>query len=271
MSLAYFPLYADDFEADTAHLTLEEDGAYNRLLRLCWRTPGCSLPNDRAWIHRKMRARTDAEKAVVDIVLDEFFTVEKNRISNARLMKEWLAANAAHDRRKNAGKKGGSAKALKTNNSKPSNAEAKPKQPEPEPEPEPVSEDTSVSSRRKTSQNEGFDEFWSLWPSKVSKDAARKAWAKLSRENKEKAYRAVRGGWFERWREGSPDANPIHAASFLDGKRWNDEFSPPQLKAINGGRHDRTQFDIAHREYARRVGAGEIDRGPDPSDPFAGG
>ena len=32
--LPYFPLYPTDFEADTSHLTLEEDGAYNRLLRL---------------------------------------------------------------------------------------------------------------------------------------------------------------------------------------------------------------------------------------------
>jgi len=144
MSLAYFPLYADDFEADTAHLTLEEDGAYNRLLRLCWRTPGCSLPNDRAWIHRKMRARTDEEKAVVDIVLDEFFTVDNGRVSNARLTKEWLAANEAHEKRKNAGAKGGKSKSLKTNNSAFSNAKAKPKQPEPEPEPE-LREDTNVS------------------------------------------------------------------------------------------------------------------------------
>ncbi|MCP5097247.1 MAG: YdaU family protein, partial [Chloroflexi bacterium] len=36
MSLPYFPMYPTDFEADTSHLTLEEDGAYNRLLRLMW-------------------------------------------------------------------------------------------------------------------------------------------------------------------------------------------------------------------------------------------
>lgn len=37
-----------------------------------------------------------------------------------------------------------------------------------------------------------------------------------------------------------------------------------------GGQNDQSRFDIAHREYARRLAAGEIDRGPDPSDPFAG-
>lgn len=35
MGLPYFPLYVDDYEADTPHLTLEEDGAFSRLLRLC--------------------------------------------------------------------------------------------------------------------------------------------------------------------------------------------------------------------------------------------
>ena len=55
MSLPYFPMYPSDFEAKTSHLTLEEDGAYNRLLRLCWMTPGASIPDDDAWIMRRMR------------------------------------------------------------------------------------------------------------------------------------------------------------------------------------------------------------------------
>jgi len=128
MSLPYFPLYPDDFEADTAHLTLAEDGAYNRLLRLCWRTPGCSLPSDREWVYRRMRARTDEEKAVVDIVLDEFFEAKNGRLSNARIAREYEQASEANKRRKNAGSKGGKAKALKTKETEPSNAQAMLKQ-----------------------------------------------------------------------------------------------------------------------------------------------
>ena len=135
MSLAYFPLFPDDFEADTAHLTLAEDGAYNRLLRLCWRTPGCSIPADRTWVYRRMRAASEADQAVVETVISEFFKEAAGRLSNARLSKEWLAANEAHQRRKSAGSKGGKSKALKTNETASSNATAKPKQPEPEPEP----------------------------------------------------------------------------------------------------------------------------------------
>lgn len=135
MSLAYFPLYPDDFEADTAHLSLAEDGAYNRLLRLCWRSPGCSIPADRQWIYRRMRCLSDEDRAVVDAVLDEFFTTTAGRCSNARLSREFVAASEAHERRKSAGSKGGKAKSLKSNETPASNAVAKPKQPEPEPEP----------------------------------------------------------------------------------------------------------------------------------------
>ena len=134
MSLAYFPLYPDDFEADTAHLTLAEDGAYNRLLRLCWRTPGCSVPADRAWIYRRLRAVTEEDKQVVDTVLDEFFVIKNGRASNARLVKEYDAAKTSYEKRKNSGSKGGRRKSLNQKDLVSSNARAMLKQPEPEPE-----------------------------------------------------------------------------------------------------------------------------------------
>jgi uncharacterized protein YdaU (DUF1376 family) len=145
MSLPYFPMYPADFEAKTSHLTIAEDGAYNRLLRICWMTPGCTMPNDEAWIMRRVRAHTDEDKATVRSVLAEFFTVENGRYSNAKLMKVWLASNEAHEKRKNAGAKGGKSKAVKNNNNGSSNAVAMPKQPEPEPEPDIKKEDTNVS------------------------------------------------------------------------------------------------------------------------------
>lgn len=134
MSLPYFPMFPTDFEAKTSHLTLAEDGAYNRLLRLTWMTPGCSIPADRAWVYRRMRALTEVDQAVVETVIAEFFKEADGRLSNARLTLEWLAANEAHTRRKNAGAKGGKAKALKNNDIDLSNATPMLKQPEPEPE-----------------------------------------------------------------------------------------------------------------------------------------
>lgn len=129
MSLPYLPLYVADFEADTAHLTVEEDGAYNRLLRLCWRTPGCSIPDDEAWIRRRMRVDQETYERVVRPVLEEFFTRRKGRLHNARLTAEFERANATSKRRAEAGRKGGASRnGLKTkkNASSPAQARLKP-------------------------------------------------------------------------------------------------------------------------------------------------
>jgi len=147
MSLPYFNMYPTDFEAKTSHLTLEEDGAYNRLLRLMWMTPGCSLPDDDKWIMRRMRVDQDTFDRVVSVILDEFFERRNGRVSNARLAREYAKSNDAHKKRVSAGKLGGNAKALKTKKNVPSNAKAKPYQPEPEPEP--IKRDTSVSTKKR--------------------------------------------------------------------------------------------------------------------------
>jgi uncharacterized protein YdaU (DUF1376 family) len=129
-------MFPSDFEAKTSHLTLIEDGAYNRLLRICWMTAGCSIPIDEAWIMRRVRAHTEAEQEAVRAVLAEYFVCDKGRYSNARLTRVFDEANDAHEKRKNAGAKGGKSKALKTKDFGPSNATAMLKQPEPEPEPD---------------------------------------------------------------------------------------------------------------------------------------
>lgn len=108
--LPYMPLYVDDFEADTPHLTLEEDGAYNRLLRLCWRTSGCSLPNDPKWIARRMRVSIDTYHALVEPLLKEFFTVENGRVFQKRQREEWRKANSTSKKRAESGRKGGMAR-----------------------------------------------------------------------------------------------------------------------------------------------------------------
>jgi uncharacterized protein YdaU (DUF1376 family) len=136
VSLAYFPFYPSRFEAKTAHLTLEEDGCYNRLLRLCWLTPGCSLPDDRAWLMRRLRVDAETYDRVVAVVVAEFFKRRRGRIYSPRLSAIFEETSAAHNRRVKAGQKGGRPrKSLENNETGQSNAKAMPKQPEPEPEP----------------------------------------------------------------------------------------------------------------------------------------
>ncbi len=124
MSLAYFPLYVDRYEGDTAHLSMLEDGAYNRLLRLCWRSPGCKLPNDQEWIMRKVRAVSAEEKAAVQNVLSEFFTVGRGKVWSKKLLEVHNTVAVTHERKSEAGKKGASAKALKNKETGSSSAKA---------------------------------------------------------------------------------------------------------------------------------------------------
>lgn len=141
MSLPYIPLYIDDYEADTAHLTLLEDGAYNRLLRLLWRSPGCSIPDDDAWIFRRMRAHSEAEQEAIRSVISEFFERKNGRVISPRLSREFKKADQTSAKRSEAGKRGGRPKAIEKANKdeKPGFDfdKAGPKHPEPEPEPEP--------------------------------------------------------------------------------------------------------------------------------------
>lgn len=158
MSLPYFPMYPTDFEAKTSHLTLEEDGAYNRLLRLMWMTPGCSLPDDDAWIMRRMRCDFDTFERVVKPVIDEFLSREDGRVFSARLMQEHRLSNERHKKRVEAGKRGGrKTKPLKNKETGLSNAKAMPKQPEPEPY-----VDTNVSTRGARKRASRLPENWIL-------------------------------------------------------------------------------------------------------------
>jgi len=107
------PLFVDDYEAATAHLTLEEDGVYMRLLRLCWRTPGCSVPDDPAWIARRMRVSIETFDSIIEPIIDEFFTRENGRVFQRRLCAEHAYVSETIAARKEAGRRGGKAKALK--------------------------------------------------------------------------------------------------------------------------------------------------------------
>ena len=148
----YMPLFVDDFEAATAHLSLEEDGVYNRLLRLCWRTPGCSLPNDYVWIARKIRVAPEEFTRIAQPLLAEFFTLVRGRIIQRRLKREYDDISLKKSARKLAGKKGGSAKALKANANEPSNARVLLGDtrafPDPYPDPEPYTTITNAPDWR---------------------------------------------------------------------------------------------------------------------------
>jgi hypothetical protein len=69
-----------------------------------------------------------------------------------------------------------------------------------------------------------FDEFWSLYPRKIAKATARKAWAKLSAEQQLMAAKAI-DTHCQYWRAKEIELEFIpHASTWLNGERYEDEL-----------------------------------------------
>lgn len=131
-----------------------------------------------------------------------------------------------------------------------------------------VREDTDVSSIDRSAKAPSFSDFWDIWPlGKISKQNAEKAFGKLSPPDRTAAT-ASAVQWASNWRRANPQANPIHPASYLNGRRWTDEFQP-SLTLIPGGPHDQSsrsprqssQSDTLRQQLAF---AGSARRPPQP-------
>ena len=144
MSFPYLPFYVADYHSKTHYLTLAEHGAYLKLLLLCWETPGCTIPNEREWIQRRLSCSDEEYETIVQTIISEYFKPKRDRLQNCRLTAEYETIKNKFEKRSLAGQKGGRPrKSLKNNKPDKSNALSKQKQnglyPEPEPEPEPYS------------------------------------------------------------------------------------------------------------------------------------
>lgn len=84
----------------------------------------------------------------------------------------------------------------------------------------------------KPSTDTQFDEFWSIYPRKVSKGSARTAWTKATKKAPAAAVIAA-AKRFAAARAGKDPKYTPHAATWLNGERWSDE--PEQLPAVAGG------------------------------------
>ncbi|MBF9244626.1 helix-turn-helix domain-containing protein [Pseudomonas syringae pv. tomato] len=104
---------------------------------------------------------------------------------------------------------------------------------------EPVNEPKPMCN---TGTVKGFDQFWKMYPRKLGKDKASKAWQKL--QMTEALYDLIVSALAKHvatpgWTKDNGQFIP-HAATWLNGKRWEDEVVPAG-KTGSGSRH--TQLD----------------------------
>lgn len=112
----YYERHLGDYARDTAHLSMLEHGAYTLLLDRYYATEQ-PLPADQ--IHRLARARSRDERAAVDAVLAEFFTLSDGLWHHKRADHEVEKANIRIAAAKQNGTKGGRPRKPKETQQKP--------------------------------------------------------------------------------------------------------------------------------------------------------
>lgn len=206
MSIPYMPFFVEKFEGHTAHLTMEQDGAYNRLIRLCWITPRCTLPNDHKWIKRRLRASDEQYEQSVMPVIEEFFKVKRGRLVNEKVLKEFKRATSLLEKRSEAGRKSAaSRKTRKTKGFTPSSDKLLLQHIRQE-------QDTNKKYIKK------FEEFWEIYPPCDYRklDKSWEVWCTLDEDDQDLAIGGAQG----------------YAAKLKDSK--GDFVLPPQGFLLQG-------------------------------------
>jgi len=126
MSLPYMPLYVGDYLKDTRHLTAEQHGAYLLVLMDLWNRGG-SISDDPKALARIAGVSVKRWPAVWSVI-GEFFDCADGRVSHGRITSELQKADQISQKRKTAGSKGGTAKALKEQDRDLANAKQLPEQ-----------------------------------------------------------------------------------------------------------------------------------------------
>lgn len=118
MTQPWYPFYWSDYSGKTMHLTMGQHGAYMLLLRYVYTTEE-RIPHKKRF--SIARALLEQEQSDVTDVLEEFFVRDGEFWHQPRAERVISDANNAHQKRVNAGKIGGKAKAIAAKNN-PSNA-----------------------------------------------------------------------------------------------------------------------------------------------------
>lgn len=229
----YWKKHLGDYAKDTAHLSLMEHGAYNKLLDLYYTTEK-PLPADR--VESLILIRTAPEKKSVRKILNEFFKRRATSWFHSRCDKEIKKLSSKCKISQENGKKGGRPKTQSepTNNplgsrKKPSLASHKPianshkpvaSNPLP-PSPTPPARAPSEPAKRKSKATSilpaGFLRFWEAYP-----NTARRT-----------ARTACVGIWERRGLEEIADVIVTHVEACAKSDEWRRGYEPMTSTYLN--------------------------------------
>lgn len=194
--LSYFSMHPADYLLDTVDLSLSEHGIYLlMMLRYYW--------EGRLLVAEKYRGcRTDADRAAADAIAARFFHVDGELLVHNRIERELEKIRAFVEHQSNAGKASGAARKAKNKKREP-------------------------TQHRVNGSQSSFDSFYAAYPRHVDRAKAEKAWLKIAPDDalRERIMRAVDAQKKSaQWTKDNGAFIP-HPASWLNGKRWEDEVT----------------------------------------------
>lgn len=197
------PLWTDAWVADTHHLSIFARGLYMDLLILMWRTPGCRVPADRAWLMQRLHI----SDSVFDNELKPLIKDLCQRIADSYVQKrlqreyEWVKARKI-SATENAKRRWEKEKQVCGGNA---------------PTPTPIPLKKNILSAVPAD----FEAFWQAYPREknMSKKRALMAWRKLSAEKRMQAAAAV-PGYRSYCEKNKSWYHTVHAERFLSHERF---------------------------------------------------
>ena len=203
-SLPYMQLYVSDYLADTAHLTAQQHGAYMLLLMNYWQR-GKALDNSNERLSHVARLSPE-EWAEAKPTLEEFFIVEGNLWTHARVEDDLEKIREKSAKASFAGRRSVVARGM---NERSTNAEQSLNHKE---------EDKEEDKDKDINKEDLFVDFWNVYPLKVGKGAALKAFEKAIRTTD--ADIIIKGALRYKSDPNRVPGYTAHAATWLNAQRW---------------------------------------------------
>ncbi len=259
-----FQWFPRDYMTDSNVMLMDmcQRGVYHWLLNICWLE--ISLPADIGSLSRLSGVSVDWWERFGSLVLACFFPNKSGRLEHTRLNHEREMQRVRREKQSNAGKKGMARRWSKPLKTKDGNK---------------VVIDSLIRSDNSSSSSSssyppiiplvegrdngiGFDQFWAVYPRKIARTSALKAWLKIKpapallTEILDAIRNQAKG---EQWSDRQFIPYP---ASWLNGRRWEDVLTSKAKPTSNGQK----QFDLAPIPIAQRIDPEELFRKP-PDDP----
>ena len=214
----YYKRHIGDYMKDASHLSLLEHGVYMRLLDVYY-TRECAIPVDQA--ARLISARTKEEKAALEVVTCEFFTVVDGAYTQTRCDSEIAAMQHKTETNREVGRLGGRPR-KETQTVSDENPEIT----------QTVSEKNptiTLATSHKPITNTpipptgGFEVFWECWPKNERKQDKAKCSEKWKRDSLDAVAEAIVADvtakkHSQKWRGGFIEAPMV----YLNNRRWED-------------------------------------------------